>query len=221
MPLSFLVFLQLLLYLAAGSRPAEFLANIFLAEIFTFSIAIWLGFSSNKWIDEATEQLLILRIKSDKAYYSIYVAFLFFISAIISLITILIPTIISLIDAGFFEHFGIIYFSQSFLLFLGSSFAGISLGALFHPRLMDSKSELPLSAAVVGLFSITRYPAVDHYELMRYVLWFFPNVSAHHSVISNSSYFTFPVVGGLFLINMLYGLVYSVVKVTLLSRKKS
>ena len=42
MPLSFLIFLQMLLYLAIQNRPVDFLANLFLAEIFVFGIAVWL-----------------------------------------------------------------------------------------------------------------------------------------------------------------------------------
>jgi len=209
-----------MLYLGIQRRPTNFLDSIFLAEIFVFVIAIWLGYASNNWTDVITEQLLILRIKSDKVYRSIYVVFLFLVSACISLISISIPAIINLLDWRMFERFSITYFSQSFLLFLGSGFAGISLGALFHSRLMVKDGEKPLYAAGAGLLSITRYSIVNQYGIFNYILWIFPNVSAHHSILSDHSYFTFLNVTSLFLINLFYGVIYSIIKIVLLSKKK-
>ena len=219
MPLSVLIFLQLSLYITARGEPADFVSGIFLAEIFAFVIAIWVGFTSSRWTDEITEQLLILRAKSDVFYYSIYVVFLFVISIFISLISVVIPIIFHLLDTDFFQQFTIAYISHSFLLLIGSSFAGLSLGALFHPRIMFD-SETPLYVVIAGLVSITRNPIVNRYEIFQYILWFLPNVSAHHAIIDDSSYFTFLIVGRLFLISMLYGVCYSFIKIVLLSRKK-
>ena len=220
MPLALLILLQMSLYIIARGEALDFINSLFLAEIFAFTIAIWLGYTSSGWIDEVTEQLLILRIKSDVLYHSIYCLFLLVVSVFISLISILIPTIFHLFDSGLFQQFNVIYFSYSFLLFLGSSFAGISLGALFHPRIMVDKNEVSLYVSVVGLVSITRHSIVNQYEIFQYLLWLFPNVSAHHSIIIDSSQFTFLIVVRLFLFNMLYGLAYSLIKILLLSRKK-
>jgi len=220
MPLAVLVFLQLVIYTMARGGPSDFISDILLIEIFAFIISIWLGFASNGWTDETTEQLLILRAKSHVLYYGTYVAFLFVIGIFVSLISASMPVLIYLLDSGFFQQFSVAYFGYSFLLLLGSSFAGLSLGALFHSRMMLATEETPLLVIVVGLLSITRQPIVNQFSIFQAVLWLLPYLSAHHGIISDGSYFTFLTVGRLFLISMLYGGAYSFIKVMLLSKRK-
>ena len=218
-PLVLLLFFQIMIYTIARGEPSDLVNDIILAEIFAFVIAILVGFASSGWTDHITEQLLILRIKSDALYYSIHALFLFVISIFISLISILVPVIFHLLDPGFFQQFTISYLMKSFLLLLGSSFAGISLGALLHPRIIFDK-EGALYAGLISLVAITRHAVANQFEIFRYVLWLLPNVSAHHAMIVDSSYFTFLLVGRLFLISILYGLAYSFIKVLLLSKRK-
>lgn len=220
MPLTVLIFLQLTIYTTIGRRPTDFFSGVFLAEIFTFTIAIWLGFSSNSWVDEVTEQLLILRVKKDTAYYAIYVVFLFLLSICISLISALIPVIFHLADSGFFERYTVAHFLKSFLLITGSSFAGVTLGAMFHPRLMPNKSDTPLIVTIVGLIAITKTSIINWQGFFRYILWTFPNTSAHSSIIVDSSDFTFPLVVRLFLVSILYSICYSLIKIVWLSKTK-
>jgi len=217
-PVIFLVLLQMMLYMAIQTRPALFFSHLFLAEIFAFLVAVWLGHISHSWTDETTEQLLILRVKSDKFYYSIYVVFLFIISFCVSLLTISIPTVLSF--TGFFEQFTLSYFGSSFLLFLGSNFAGITLGAMIHPRLTAKKGDTPLYAMFACLVAMTRYPISQAYPIFRFVLWVLPNVSAHHAMITDVSELTFWSVIPLFLVSVVYGIVYSVIRIVLLARKK-
>ena len=218
-PLVLLLFFQIMIYAMARGGPSDFASDIILAEIFAFVIAILVGFASTGWTDPITEQLLILRAKSDVLYYSIHGLFLFVISIFISLISVLVPVFFHLLDSGFFQQFTTLYLMQSFLLLLGTSFAGISLGALFHPRIIFDK-EGALYVGLISLVSITRHAVVNQFEILQYVLWLLPNVSAHHATIIDSSYFTFLVVGRLFLMSMLYGLAYSFIKVVLLSKRK-
>jgi len=218
-PLVFLLFFQIMIYAIARGGPSDFVNDIILAEIFAFVIAILVGFAANGWTDHITEQLLILRAKSDVLYYGIHVLFLFVISALISLISVLIPVIFHLLDSDFFEQLTIASLIRSFLLLLGSSFAGISLGALFHPRILFD-NDGALYVGLISIVAVTRNAIVNRYEIFRYVLWLLPNVSAHHSVIVDSSYFTFLIVGRLFLTSMLYGLIYSLIRIVLLRKKK-
>lgn len=219
MHLATLIFLQSIVYMTISQRPRDFLSSVFLAEIFTFIIAIWLGFSSNSWIDETTEQVLILRVKKDKIYYTIYVVFLFIVCIFISLISASIPVIIHLADNDFFNQYTLSYFINSFLLMLGSSFSGIALGALFHPRLTLRKKDDPLVVVFFGVVAITRTSIVDWQGLLRYVLWIFPSVSTHSSLITEST-FTFSLVAKLSLISVFYGVCYSFIKIVRLSKEK-
>lgn len=217
-PLIVLLFLQMMLYMTVQNHPAQFFSHIFLAEIFAFVVAIWLGFISHSFTNETTEQLLILRLKSDKLYYCIYACFLFIISFFVSLITIFIPTILSF--TGFFEQFSVTDFCYALLLFTGSNFAGITLGAMIHPRIMRRKEEAPFSAIFVCLVAITSYSISLEYPLFRFVLWVLPNVSAHNVIIESVADFTLSTVVALFLISVVYGFAYSAIRVLLLARKK-
>lgn len=218
LPVGFLIFLQMIHYMTAHSPPAQYFEYIFLAEIFTFVSAVWLGNSSTRWIDTTTEQLLILRVKSDKLYYIIHTIFLFILSIGISLISLTIPTIYSF--TGLFEYFTVAYFSYSFLLFLGSSFAGMCLGSLLHPRILTKKNDTRYFAILAILIAVTRYPLSQSYPILNYLLWVLPNLSAHQSIITNSSELTLLSIGMLFLVSITYGIMYSVIKIYLLCRKK-
>jgi len=218
LPVGFLIFLQMIHYMTAHSPPAQYFEYIFLAEIFTFVSAVWLGNSSSRWIDTTTEQLLILRVKSDKLYYIIHTIFLFILSIGISLISLTIPTIYSF--TGLFEYFTVAYFSYSFLLFLGSSFAGMCLGSLLHPRILTKKNEAQFSSILACVIAVIRYPLSQNYPILSNVLWVFPNISAHQSIIINSSELTLPNVILLFLGSIIYGIAYSIIKIFLLCRKK-
>ena len=219
MPLLLLVLLQFTLVFAIMRHPANFLESVFLMEIFTFIVAVWLGVSSTKWVDEVMEQLLILRTKEDKIYYTYYTIFLFLVSAGLSLVSLLIPTMLHLLNPGMFESFTLTYFVGAYLLFLGSSFAGISLGALFNPRLVTASSNRPLYAFGVGVLSMTRYPLSAQYPILNVVLWFLPNLSAHQSLMNDQA-FTLLNILPLATISLMYGFVYSLIKIVGLSRKK-
>lgn len=218
-PLTLLVLLQFTLVFAIMRHPADFLESVFLMEIFTFIVAVSLGFGASKWTDPVTEQLLILRTKKGITYYSVHVIFLLIVSAGLSLVSLLIPTLLHLLNPGMFERFTLNYFVLSYLLFLGSSFAGMSLGALFHPRLVTTSSNVPLYVSAIGLMAITRNPVESQYAILRFVLWIFPNLSAHQSLMSNQD-FTLLNVVPLAIISLVYGIIYSVIKVVGLSRRK-
>jgi len=217
-PLGVFIFLQLMHYMTVHNPPADFFSYIFLSELFTFVIAVWLGHTSHNFIDNTTEQLLILRTKSHIKYYTIHTIFLFNISTVLALIGIGIPTILSF--TGFFYQFTFAYFAYSLLLFLGSSFAGVSLGALFHPRVIPQKAEAPFYAIFTCLIAVTRHPISQAYPFLTYPLRLLPNTSAHHAIIPNSAHLTFPIVALLFLTSLAYGLIYSAIKIYALSKNK-
>lgn len=218
-PLIFLLVLQTSIYFASQRRPVDFLNAILIAETYAFIIAIWLGFSSNGWINQTTEQLLIVRSKSDLIYYSIDAVFLFVISLLISLICAFLPVLINLFDPYFFHQYLMTDFIYSFLLILGISFAGISLGALFHPRIIQKKSAI-IYTFLVGILSVARIPILSQQEGLRYLLWILPRLSAESLQLSDYSSFIFPTVAKISLLSLLYGLFYSFIKILLLSKKK-
>jgi len=218
LPIAFLVFLQIMHYTTVHAPPAQFFDYIFLSEIFTFAISVWLGSASNKWFETTTEQLLILKVGSDKFYYAIYTVFLFVLSVCISLISVAIPTIYSF--TGLFEQFTVTYFAYSFVLFLGSSFAGICLGSLFHPRMFTKKNEAQFLAILACIVAITRYPISQTYPILNYVLWILPNLSSHQAIITSSSELIFSNVGLLVLVSIAYGILYAIIKILLLCRKR-
>ena len=222
MPIIFLLTLQLSIYLAIQARPVNFVSAMLQAEFYAFVIAIWFGFSSNDWNEEVTEQLLILRAKNEFFYYSIYVIFLFIISAFISLISVIIPLIFNVVNHNeFFAHIssGKDFFLAC-LLFLGSSFAGISLGALFHPRIIKEKKFALLYTLLVGILSITRASVVNNQEILKYVMWVFPTIANHSTILRESSYLASARVVQLFLISLFYGLSYSYIKIVILIKRK-
>jgi len=222
MPSIFLLVLQLSIYYAIQAKPVDFMNAIFQAEFYAFIIAIWLGFSSNDLNDGITEQLLILRAKKEVLYYSINVVFLFVISAFISLISVIIPLVFHFVNKGeFFDHVSSGGdFLLAFFLFLGSSFAGVSLGALFHPRIIKEKKFALLYVLLAGLFSIARVSMVDDQEMLKYVMWVFPTLANHSTTLRGGSYFSSIRVGQLFLISLFYGLSYSYIKILILIKRK-
>ena len=221
MPLILLLVLQLSIYLAIQARPVDLLDAIFLGEFYVFIIGIWLGFSANGWNDEITEQLLVLRMKSKVKYDSLYVVFLFIICLWISLICVLIPLAMGMIHRGFFAQSvlgsNLLY---SFLLFLGSSFSGIALGALFHPRLCKDKSSAILYVLLAGVFSIARVAIVSDFEWLKYLLWVFPNIASHSEQLSGNLNFSGSAVAQVVTISLLYGALYSAIKVFMLNKRK-
>jgi len=217
-PLGVLILLQFIHYSTVTSPPTDYFNYIFLSEIFTFIVAIWLGYISHHFIDETTEQLLILRLRSHIKYYTIRTVFLFLISTSLALISVSIPAIFNF--TGLFYQFTPAYFIYSFLIFLGSSFAGVSLGALFHPRVVPQKAEAPILAIFIALIAVTRYPITQAYPFLTPILWLLPNTSAHHALIPDSTHLTLMTVAFILLTSLAYGFFYSVINIYLLTKNK-
>lgn len=218
LPFGFLIVMQMIHYSTVTAPPTAFLRYLFLAEIFTFVAAVWLGASSNQFFDETTEKLLILRLQSGVKFYLIFAVFLAGLAFVLSVVTTAFPIVFSF--TGLFDTFSFRYAFATFLLTLGSSFAGITLGALTSPRLLKKKEEGAFIAIIFCLLAVVAAPLSAAYPWTRFIMWFFPHTSHHGSLIETSADLTFLKVFVLFLINVIYGVVYTIIRTTMLNLKK-
>jgi len=219
-PFGLLVILQISIYRAIQAHPVNFDRAAIQGEFFIFMIGIWLGFSSNTWHDPITEQLLALRVKSLRDYHVIYVIFLAILSLFAAMITTVIPIAYHVVLPEFFARYGISEFIASFFLFWSSSFTGMALGALSHPRFFKDRASCLWTIVLVSILTMTRTAVSTDFPWARFILWVFPNFSSHYQILSDTIYFPLVTTTSLVLVTFIYGLVCSAIKIERLAKGK-
>lgn len=220
MPLVWLLLLQLGIY--TTPRPIGLMDSIFMSCMYTFLIAMWVGLSYNNLEDNISEQLMILRVKSDTLYYLSVTLFLLFLSTIISLISTIAPLLAAIISqqALFDRPYEANDFLCSFLLLLACACSGASLGSLLHPRILKDKKLVLLTALFLVVFVSARLTMIRQYPLSAFVLWVIPPVADITKAYPSSAAFSRLITIQLFGSFLLYTAAFSAIKIGLLKKIK-
>ena len=191
--------------------PIDVVSNFVL-----FLIMVGIGMTCQGIEPEVSEQIIILRMQSERKYYIGQVLFLGTLSGIVAVICLCYPVI------GHYCWYGKMLFTRNIhvsdiigglLLMFASSFLGCMLGAIFSPRtIRESKIRFTVSIAC-ALISLVRIGIVAEVPISKYILWIVPPVSDVVGWFMKEEYFQMGKIIGAFFILMVYGIVLAAIKV--------
>ena len=195
--------------------PIDIVGNFALMSLILFIIMTGVGMTCQAIEPEVSEQIIILRIQSERKYYIGQVLFFAALSAMVTLLSLGYPVI---------DHFlnGKMLFTRNiqpsdiiggFLLMSACSFVGCMVGEIFSPRVIRKRETGIVLTIILALITVVRIGIVAEAPIMKYILWIVPPVSDVVGWFMRDEYFQMGKVLAAFLILMAYGCVLAVIKV--------
>ncbi len=202
--------------------PVRIVSSYSISGLFLFLIMVWLGVMTQEIEPKVSEQIMVLRLKSDKKYYLCHVLFLVMLSGVVSMGMLLFPIVINLIRMNQLFDRSICWTDVfgGMLLMFSCSVIGMTTGELFHIRIVRNNLIVVVLPFMFGLFALVRSGILEEHPVSKYILWMIPPVSDVVSCFSNQEYFDLAEVGtGSFLL-MCYAVLFTMIKIALLCRAK-
>jgi len=219
MPFIALLVVQFGLYMMI---PVDVVSSFIISGVFIFLIMVWIGVTSWELEDQVSEQVIILRIRSEKIYYVSTVVFLGLLSIYVSILALIFPLIQNVLNNNqvFIRQLQSDDIICAFLLISAYGFAGGILGSFFHPRIMrDRKTALTLTL-LIAILSVTKLSVKQTLPSAALVTWVVPPVSEAVELFQKESYFVlWKVVAG-YVMMVGYAGILAFVKIKLLIRNK-
>lgn len=202
--------------------PVGIVDSFSITGIFLFVIMVWIGKIIQGVESEVSEQVMILRLKSERKYYLCHIIFMIFICVVVTGISIVVPFFIQIRSGNVLFPRQLIWsdFVGGGLIMFACSFTGGMLGELFHIRLIQNRKVGIGLTFFIAVLAICRNGVIAEYTLTKYILWVIPPISDVVSWYTNESYYNMgEVISGFFLL-LIYGIVMAVMKVELLQKVK-
>ena len=195
--------------------PIDIVSNFAIMSLILFIIMVGVGMSCQGLEPEVSEQIIILRIQSERKYYIGQVIFFAVLSGMFALMSLCYPVI---------DHFlsGKMLFTRNiqpsdiisgFLLMFVYSFVGCMVGEIFSPRVIRKRETGIIMTIMCALVSVVRIGIVDEIPIMKYILWIVPPVSDVVRWFMEDEYFHMVKVLEAFLLLMAYGCALAAIKV--------
>lgn len=187
-----------------------------------FFVMVWIGFTYPEVEDPVSQQLLMLKVRSETKYWVCNLLFLFLLSACASLFAVLFPILIHVMY-GFTSFSPPLTLSDvgfALMLHLFVSCMGIAVGAFFHPRIFpDRKAALlfVLFLTILGTVKIGLHKALPATAV---VTWLLPPLSDIIGLFAGKEEFTLGDIALAALWAALYGSTLLGAQVYLLIKKK-
>ena len=196
--------------------PIDVVSNFSIMSLVLFLIMVGIGMTCQGIEPEVSEQIIILRMQSERKYYIGQVLFLGTLRGIAAAICLCYPVI------GHYCWYGKMLFTRNMyisdiigglLLMFACSFLGCMLGAIFSPRIIRESKIRFLLAIVFALISVVRIGIVAEVPISKYILWIVPPVSDVVGWFMKEEYFQMGKITGAFFILMVYGIALATIKV--------
>lgn len=202
--------------------PVDIVGSYSITGIFLFVIMVWIGKTIQGVEPEVSEQVMILRLKSDRKYYLCHIIFMMCICAVVTGISIVVPVFIHIRSGNALLSRQLIWsdFVGGGLLMFACSFTGGMVGELFHIRVIQNRNVGIGLTFFIALLAVCRNGLIADFTTMKYILWVIPPISDVVSWFTNESYFNMGEVMRGFILLLIYGIVMAVMKVELLRRVK-
>ena len=217
-------FVLLVLFVASfySMSPVEIVNGFAMTGLVLFVLMAWVGVTTQELEPEISEQVLILRFKSERKYYVCHILFLAVLCVIGIFVSMGIPLVKNLLVSGamFSRKVEMLDVIGGFALLFACAFTGVMLGELFHVRVIKERTITVGATFFMVVFAVVRSGLVEKYPISRFLVWVVPPVSDVVSWFSNGSRFdTGKLLVG-FTLLMLYAIIMVVIKVELLRLKK-
>lgn len=202
--------------------PVKVVNSFSIMSLLVFLIMVWIGVTNQNMEPEVSEQIIILRLKSERKYYISQVLFMGMLSVAMTIVSIGIPILNNILHSGGVFGRKIIWSDiiGGFMLMSSCAFVGAMVGGLFHFRIINEKAIGIGATFFMALLAITRIGVIAKCPVSRFVLWIVPPVSDVVSWFSNTEYFDMEKIIIAFGLLILYGIILAVVKVELLQVRK-
>ena len=197
--------------------PVGIVDSFSITGIFLFVIMAWIGKIIQGVEPEVSEQVMILRLKSDRKYYLCHIIFMMCICVVVTGISIVVPVFIHIWSGNALLSRQLIWsdFVGGGLLMFACSFTGGMVGELFHTRLIQNKKMGIGLTFLVVLLAVCRNGVIAKFAALKYILWIIPPISDVVSWFTNEGYFNMGEVMIGFVLILIYGVVMAVMKVEL------
>lgn len=202
--------------------PVEIVDSFSITGIVLFVIMVWIGKTIQGVEPEVSEQVMILRLKSERKYYLCHIIFMMCICMAVTGISIAVPVFIHIRSGNVLLSRQLIWsdFVGGGLLMFACSFVGGMVGELFHIRVMKNKNMGIGLTFFVALLAVCRNGVIADFAIMKYILWVIPPISDVVSWCTNDSYYHMGEVLRGSILLLIYGGVMAVMNVELLRKVK-
>lgn len=202
--------------------PVEIVNSFSITGMILFCLMVWVGVTVRELEPEVSEQLIILRLKSERKYHLCHTLFVMCICAAITGISIVVPVWIHMLTGGGLFMRTPIWsdFVGGFLLMSSCAFVGGMVGEFFQIRIIRERGMGILLTFLVAVVAICRNGLVAKLAFAKYILWVIPPISDVASWFTNEAYYDMGKVMVGFLLLLFYGIVLAVAKAEWLRRVK-
>ncbi len=172
-----LLFWIIFLRICYSEGNLSYVPNIVMSMGVLFFVMTWISYSYQETEELISEQLLILKLQSVRLYNGSKYIFLFFIGLGFSILGIAFPMLQNILNdfTIFRRAITIPDILQGILLHFIVAMVGISLGALFHPRIIKDKMSV-LMVVTAAILGYAKGPIMLQYPVTKFILWIFPPV---------------------------------------------
>ena len=202
--------------------PAEIVSSFAIMGLMLFVIMVWVGRTCQEIEPEVSEQIIILRMQSERKYYMGQVLFSGVLSAVVTLLSLCFPVAAHYVQRKMLFARGILVSDiiGGILLMFACSFVGSMVGGIFSPRIIRNRVEGIVLTIFCSLVSVTRIGIVAEVPVSKYILWIVPPVSDVVGWFTREECFEMGKVIGAFFLLMSYGFVLAATKVELCKIRK-
>lgn len=212
------IFLYMMYYMA----PADIVGCFSITCYFVFVIMTWIGFSVSASENEVMEQIQLLRVQSNSLYYISKVLFLIVLGVLLNCICMIVPVFIHIL-----RHMGLFNRQltgddvlNAFILFGGCSFAGGALGSFLHPNVMRDRKAAVLITLLAAALTVIRTSIVSEIPVLKFIAWILPPVDKIFIIYGKEDCFRLGQTCGIFMLLLVYGVVYSLMKSLICCKRK-
>lgn len=217
-------FIVMIAFVAAvyGMAPVGIVSSYSITGLFLFLIMVWVGVMSQELEPEVSEQIMILRLESDKKYYLCHVLFLVMLSGVVTIGMIVLPIVMNLLRMNKLFDRSLCWSDiiGGVLLMFSCSVLGTATGELFHIRIAKNYTVTVGLTFFVALLALVRSGVIAKYPVSKFLLWVIPPVSDVVGWFSNEMYFDLGKVVAACSLLMCYTVIFIIIKMELLCRKK-
>ena len=213
-----------IIYLFAAYKvgPVGVISSMALSSGVLYFLMVWIGYSYGTVHNPVGEQLVILKVKSHTKYYVSQLLFVALLALVFSLIGVAFPYVWNLFRSGHLFVRPIVasdilggFALHSFLALLG-----VSIGMLFHPRLIKNRKLAILCAFFYAIMGYVKGPIGIATPLVKGVTWVFPPFYDVLIQVTQAEYFTLKAFVIPAILMLVYLGIFSSLYVILLRKRK-
>lgn len=195
--------------------PIVIVSNYAFMSLILFIIMVGVGMTCQTIEPEVSEQIIILRMQSERRYYIGQVLFFALLSGMVTLLSLCYPLIDHFLNGKmlFTRNIQPLDIIGGFLLMFACSFVGCMVGEIFSPRVLRKRETGMILTIICASISVVRIGIVAEVPILKYILWIVPPISDLVGWFTKDEYFQMGKVLAAFFILMVYGCALAVIKV--------